>query len=92
MVVYYLELAPRSAKKEGKIKATQAEENKSENIITGHINVAGGRLKGFVDWLNITASDLAEEREEDMSSLVVEFASHMRKRAVSSQRKNTPRL
>ena len=46
-------------------------------------------LEGFVDWLDLTTSDLAEEREEDMSSLPLGFAAWMRKRVTSTQGETT---
>ena len=46
---------------------------KKGNIITEHIKAVGVRLKGFMDWLDSTVSDLAEEREKDMSSLTAGF-------------------
>ena len=42
-----------------------------------------------MDWLDPHASDLAGEREEDMSSLAVEFVARMPKRAVSSRGETT---
>ena len=57
---------------------------KKGKIITGQIKAVGLGLKGFVDWLDPTASDPAEEREEDMFSLSVGFAIWMRQRAVSA--------
>ena len=47
-------------------------------------------LEGFVDWLDLIASDLAEEREEDMSSLATVFAAQMSKRAASAQGETIP--
>ena len=47
-------------------------------------------LEGFVDWLDLTTSDLAEEMEEDMSSLAPGFAARMRKRVTSTQGETTP--
>ena len=43
-----------------------------------------------MDLVDPKASDPAEEREEDMSSLVVRFAAQMRKRVTSAQRESTP--
>ena len=76
--------APQSAKKKGKIKAAHAVKKKKGKIITGHIKAADARLKGFVDWLDPTASDPVEEREDNMSSLVVGFSARMHKRAASA--------
>ena len=51
----------------------------------GKIIAAGTGLEGFVDWVDPTnISHLAEEREDDMSSLVVGFAAWMHKREVSA--------
>ena len=43
-----------------------------------------------MDWTDPTASELAEERKNDMSSLVAGFAARMRKLAMSSQGETTP--
>ena len=37
-----------------------------------------------MDWLDPTASELAEEWEEDISSLAARFAAHMHKIATSA--------
>ena len=38
------------------------------------IKAVGARLEGFVEWVNFIASDPAEERDDDMSSLAAGFA------------------
>ena len=73
LVVHDPKPAPRSAKKKGKIKAAHTEKKKTGKIITGQIKATDARLKGFVDWLDPMASDPVEEREDNMSSLVVGF-------------------
>ena len=40
----------------------------------GKIIAVGAELEGFVDWVDPNASDIAEEREDDMFSLAVGFA------------------
>ena len=52
---------------------------KKGKIIPGYIKVVGAGLEGFMDWLDPTASDPTEKREEDMSSLSVGFSVWMRK-------------
>ena len=47
-----------------------AKKNKGK-IIAGKIKATNMALEGFVDWLDIIASDRTEERKEDMSNLVV---------------------
>ena len=42
-----------------------------------------------MDWVNPISSQLAEEREEDMSSLTDKFIARVLKRAVSDQREIT---
>ena len=42
-----------------------------------------------MDWLDPPTSDLAEERQEDMSSLAIGFIARMRKRATSAQGETT---
>ena len=68
----------------GKIKAARATKKKKGKIITGHIKATGAGSECFMDWLNPTASELAEERKEDISSLVIGFAARMRKRGLSA--------
>ena len=55
----------------------------------GKIIVVDVRLKGFVDLVDPKASDLAKEREDDMSSLAARFSKRMRKRAISGQEETT---
>ena len=43
-----------------------------------------------MDWTYPTASELTEERADDMSSLVAGFVAQMRKQAASSQGETTP--
>ena len=43
-----------------------------------------------MDWLDLTASDLAKEMEEDMPSLVARFTAQMRKRAARGEGETTP--
>ena len=50
--------------------------------------VAGARLEGFVDWVGIISSELAEE--EEMFRLIAGFAGRMRKRARGSEGESTP--
>ena len=45
----------------------------------GNIKAADTGLKGFVEWADSIASDSAEERDEDMSSLAVGFSMQMGK-------------
>ena len=45
----------------------------------GHIKVIDEGLEGFVDWTDSTVSESIEEREAEMSSLVVGFVAWMRK-------------
>ena len=54
------------------------------------IKAVGAGLDGYMEWVDSIASDPAEEREDDMSSLAVEFVARMRKRATSSQEETTP--
>ena len=61
--------------------------NKSEQT-----KAAGEGLKGFVDWTNPAVSQSTEEREAEMSGLVVGFAIRMRKRVVKAQKGTTPDL
>ena len=49
-------------------------------------------LEGFVEWVDSTASDPDEEREDDMSSLAIRFSVRMRKWAASSQGRLPPAL
>ena len=65
--------------------APKATKKKKRNI-----KAAGTGLEGFVEWLDSIASDLAKERENDMSSLVAGFATWMRKQAMSAQGETTP--
>ena len=43
-----------------------------------------------MDWVDPNSSDPVEEREDDMSSLPVGFATQMIKRAASAQGETTP--
>ena len=56
----------------------------------GHTKAAGVGLEGFMDWTDPTASELADEKEDDMSNLVTGFTTRMRERATSSQGETTP--
>ena len=56
----------------------------------GKIITIDVRLEGFVDWVDPNTSDLAEEREDNMSSLGVGFSAQIRKRAASAQEETTP--
>ena len=58
----------------------------------GKTKVVGVGLEGFVDWTDPTASNLDEEREDDMSSLAVGFVVRMCKQAASSDGETTPAL
>ena len=42
-----------------------------------------------MDWLDITTSDPAKEKEEDMSSLTIGFVARIRKRAMSTEEETT---
>ena len=53
------------------------------------IKAIGVGLEGFVDWVNPISSESAEERESNMSSLIVGFSTRMSKRATSSQGETT---
>ena len=46
-------------------------------------------LEGFVDWMDPTVSQSAEEREVEMSSLVVGFVARMHKCVTSAQGETT---
>ena len=48
------------------------------------------RLEGFMEWVDSIASDPAEERGDNMSSLAVGFVELMHKRAASAQGETTP--
>ena len=50
----------------------------------------GTRLEGFMDLVDPMASDLTEEMEDDMSSLVAGFAAQMCKRVANAQWDTTP--
>ena len=54
------------------------------------IKVVGAGLNGFVDLVDPISSELAEEREDDMSSLATRFSARMCKRAMSAQGETTP--
>ena len=47
-------------------------------------------LEGFVEWVDSIASDPAEERESDMSSLAARFFARMPNWATSDQGETTP--
>ena len=53
---------------------------------------SGEGLEGFVDWTNLEVSQSAEEREAEMSSLIVGFAIRIRKRAANAREGTTPGL
>ena len=55
----------------------------------GQVKAASIGLESFVDWVDPISCELAEKREDDMFSLVVGFATRMRKRATSDQRETT---
>ena len=52
-------------------------EKKKRN--SGQAKFANEGLKGFVDLMNLTVSQSVEEKETEMSGLVVGFAIQMRK-------------
>ena len=52
---------------------------KKKNKKSGQVKAAGEGLEGFVDWTNPVVSESIEEREVEMSSLVVGFAMWMHK-------------
>ena len=81
LIVQDLESALRYAKKKAK--------KKNGRVSTGQVKAVGVGLEDFVVWLDPHASDLAEEREEDISSLAVGFTARMPKRAVRSQGETT---
>ena len=69
----------------------------------GQVKPVGTGLEGFVGWVNLptretqgdrpapqTASEPAEESEQDMFSLTVGFVVRMRKRVTSAQGETTP--
>ena len=56
----------------------------------GMIIAIGAGLESFVDWVDPNASDPIKEREEDMSSLAVEFAARICKQAARAQGETTP--
>ena len=61
--------APQAANKKKKKKAKRG----------GQTKAAGAGLEGFVDWMDLTSSELTEERKDDMSSLTAGFAARMHK-------------
>ena len=63
--------------------------NRKKAKKVGQIKVAGAGLESFVDWVDPISSEPAKEREGDMSSLAVGFATRMRKRAATAQRETT---
>ena len=65
-------------------KATKKKKKK------GKIITVDAGLEGFVDWVDPNVSHPAEEKEDDMSSLAIEFSARMRKRATSAQGETTP--
>ena len=81
--------SPWSTKKKRKIKAAQAAKKKGK-IIAGQIKAVETGLEDFVDRLDLTASNPAEEWEEDMYSLAAGFIAWMHKRAASAQGEITP--
>ena len=54
------------------------------------IKAVGAGLEGYVEWVDSITNDPDEEREDDMSSLAVEFFARMSKRATSAQEETTP--
>ena len=75
---------PSVCQEEGKDKGCPGEE-KEEGKYRNQID-QGCRHKviGFLDWLDPIASEPVEEREEDMSSLVVGFVTRMHNCAESA--------
>ena len=69
--------APQAAKKK---KAKKGGQTKAVNV----------GLEGFMHWTDPTTSKPVEEREDDMSSLAIGFATRMLKRVVSYQGETTP--
>ena len=64
--------------------APQAVKKKKKAKKGGQTKAVGAGLKGFMGWMDPTASDPDEEREDDMSSLDTRFVARMCKRATSS--------
>ena len=64
----------------------------TKNKKSGQAKVASEGLEGFMDWTNSAVSQSTEEREAEMSGLVVGFAIRMRKRAANAQEGTTPDL
>ena len=60
----------------------------------GKVKAVGEELEGFVDWVDLIASDPIEKREDDMFSLAIGFAPQMRKHklAASAQGETVPCL
>ena len=56
----------------------------------GQIKATGTGLEGFVDLVDPISSEPAEERDDDISSLVTGFTAPMRKRVASAQGETTP--
>ena len=67
-------------------RPTPQEANKKKK---GKIIGTGARLEGFLDWVDLNASNLAEEREDDMFSMTAEFVARKRKRATNAQGETT---
>ena len=55
----------------------------------GQVKVASAGLEGFMG-VDLIANELADGREDDMSSLATRFATRMHKKAASSQEETTP--
>ena len=70
-------------------QATEKKKRKKAKKV-GQIKAADAGLDGFVDWVDPISSEPAEEREGDMSCLVVGFYARMRKWAGSAQGETTP--
>ena len=69
------QLAPQTAKKKRKKEAKKG----------GQTKAADAGPEGFVDWTDLTTSESAKERRDDMSSLAARFAAWMCKQAASTK-------
>ena len=65
-------------------------EKKKKKKKTRRAKVTDSGLEGFVDWTNPRVSELAEEEEAKMSSLVYDFSMTMHKRAANAQGETAP--
>ena len=66
-------------------KLVPQETKRKKKKKTGQVKASGAGLEGFVDWMNPRVSELDEEEEAEMTSLVSSFPGRIRKRAASAQ-------